>query len=143
MHSFPHPNVTPIVGIPAYDILVDSIYQISSNSEIGSRKLGFSVLAVSPMVYANLYATSFLKPANPGPAPAIPTNTTGIEHNAIRYMFTLDTELYSFLQNMHKSLKQQLMGDMEDIYFRALKEKYSGYGTLTCLEVIDHLKENY
>ena len=32
---------------------------------------------------------------------------------------------------------------MKDIYVRTLKEKYAGYGNLTCLEVINHLKANY
>ena len=44
---------------------------------------------------------------------------------------------------MDKTLKQQLLGAVEDIYVRSLKEKYVGYRNLTCLEVIDHLKMNY
>ena len=32
---------------------------------------------------------------------------------------------------------------MEDIYASVLKEKYVGYGNLSCLEEINHLKSNY
>ena len=71
------------------------------------------------------------------------TNSTGIEQTDIRYKFTLYTELNSLCQNIHKALKQHILGTMEDIYVRSLKEKYVGYGNLTCLEVIDHLKANY
>ena len=95
------------------------------------------------MVYATLYTTAFIKPANPGLVPVILTNTTGIKQTAIWYNFTLDTELYLFLRNMDKALKQHLMGEVEDIYVRACKEKYIGYRNLTCLELIDHLKANY
>ena len=94
-------------------------------------------------MYATLSATAFTKPSNPDPAPSILANAAVIEHTAIWYKFTLDTELYSLLQNMDKSLKQHLLGGVEDIYVRSLKEKYVRYGNLPCLEVIDHLKANY
>ena len=68
----------------------------------------------------------FMTIANPGPAPAIPTNTTGIEQTAIWYKFTLDTELYTLLQNMDKSHKKNILGDVEDIYVRSLKYNYVG-----------------
>ena len=44
---------------------------------------------------------------------------------------------------MDKALKQQILGGVEDIYVRSLKEKYVRYGNLTFLEVIDHLKSSY
>ena len=56
-------------------------------------KFGFLALTISLKVYATLSPTSFIKHANPDPAPSIPTNTTVIEQSAIRYTFTLDTEL--------------------------------------------------
>ena len=128
--------------------MADRIYQISSNASsmqttLGGGNIGFLTLTVSPMVYATLSSTSFIKPANPGPAPETPMNTTGIKQTAIRYRFTPETELYTLLQNIDKSLKQQLLEDVEDIYVRFPKEKYVGYGKLPCLEVIYHLKENY
>ena len=82
---------------------------------LGGGKLGFITLTVSPTVYATLSVTALTKPANPGPAPSIPTNTTSIKQTAIRYKFALDTELYTLLQNMDKALKQQLLGALEDI----------------------------
>ena len=128
VESFPHPVVTPIVGMPAYKTLVDKIYQISSKvalmqTKIGGGKLGFFALTVSTTVYATLSATTSAKPANPGTVPSITTNSTRIEQTAIRYKFTLDTELYLLLQNMDKSLKQHLLEALEDIYIRELKEK--------------------
>ena len=56
MESFPHPAVTLIVGIPEYDTLVDRVYHIYFNvtlmqMALGSYKLGFLVLTVSPTVY--------------------------------------------------------------------------------------------
>ena len=45
-------------------------------------------------------------------------------------------------QNMEKDLKQHLLGIAKDIYVRSLKKKYIGYGNHTCLEVINHSKEN-
>ena len=148
VNSFPRPVVTLIVGILTYDTLVERIYQISYIAALmqttrGGSKLGFFALTFPTTVYATLSPTPFVKPANSGPTPAILMNTTNIKQTAIRYRFTLKTELYMLLQNMDKSLKQQLLGVVEDIYIRSLKEKYVGHGNLTCLEMIDHLKANY
>ena len=123
LESFIHAVLTPIVGIPTYNALVDRIYQISSSATLmqttlGGGKLGFLVLIVLPTVYATLSTTSLTKSANPGPVPLIPKNSTGIKQTSIWYKFILDTELYSLLQNMDKSLKQQLLGGVEDIYVR-------------------------
>ena len=148
VESFPHPVVTPIFGMLKYNTLFDRIYDISSNvaliqKRLVSSKHSFLALTVSLTVYATLSVTSFTKPANLGPAPSVPKNSTGIKQTAIWYKFTLDTELYSLLQNMDKALKQQLLDSVEDIYLRALREKYIGYKNITFLEVINHLKANY
>ena len=100
VESFLNLVVTPIVGMPTYNTLVDRIYQISSNAEsmqttLGSVKLSFLALTITLTVYATLSAIAFTKPV------------------------TLDTELYALLQNMDKALKQQVMGGVEDIYLRA------------------------
>ena len=112
--------------MPTYDTQVDRIYQISANVEsmqttLGGSKLSFLALAVSLTVYATLSATSFSKPAKPGPEPSIPTNTTGIKQTAILYKFILNKELYSLLQNMDKSLMQQLLVVVDYIYVRPSK----------------------
>ena len=73
----------------------------------------------------------------------IPTITIRIKQTAIQYMFTLDTELYLLLHNMEKALKQHLLGAVDNIYIKALKDNYVGYRNLTFLEVVDHLKSNY
>ena len=52
-------------------------------------------------------------------------------------------ELYLLRTNMDKSQKQQLLGVIENIYGRSLKKKYIRYGNHTCLQVINHLKDNY
>ena len=63
--------------------------------------------------------------------PTIPPKSTGIKQTALRYKFTLETKLYTLHQNMDKAPKQQLLGVVEDIYVRAPKKKYIGYGNHT------------
>ena len=46
---------------------------------LGGGKIGFLALTVSLTVYAALSSTVFTKPTNPGPAPSIPKNSTGIK----------------------------------------------------------------
>ena len=47
------------------------------------------------------------------------------------------------IQNTNKDLRKKLLEAVEDIYIRDLREKYFGYGNLTCLKVINNLKANY
>ena len=117
LESVLYPVVTPIVRMPMYESLVNSIYQISSNAAsiqttISGGKIGYLVLTVSTTVYMTLSETYFAKLVNPSPAPSIPTNSTGIKQTAIRYKFDLDTELYLLLQNMYKTRKEQLLGSV-------------------------------
>ena len=147
VESFLHPLITPIDGIPTYDTLLGRIYQIPYNTvlmktTIGSRKLGFLKVNVSPTVYATLYKTPFVKTPNPRTTLTILPNTTDINQTAIRYKFTLKRELCMLYHNMDKALNQHLLGVMEDIYIRALKKNYIGNGNHMCLEVINHLNKN-
>ena len=52
-------------------------------------------------------------------------------------------ELYLLRTNTDKAQKQQLLGVIENIYGRSLKKKYIRNGNHTCLQVINHLKDNY
>ena len=56
---------------------------------LGSGKLGFLALTVSPKVYATLSAMAFVNPPNSSLTPTILPNSTGIKQTAIRYKFTL------------------------------------------------------
>ena len=82
--------------MPTYDNFVDQIYQIlhdgaSMKTMLVGSKLGFLTLTISPMVYATLPSTPFVKPPNPGSAPTILPKTTSIEKTNISYKFTLET----------------------------------------------------
>ena len=138
VESSPQTVVTPIVGMPTYDNMMDQIYQILYNTEsmqmmIDGGNLNLLALAISPTVYTNLSATSFVEPSNPGLAPMIPSNAIGNDQTIIRYNFTLNTELYMLHQNMDKDLKKKLLGVVEDIYIRLLKKNYIDYRNHTCL----------
>ena len=114
VESFPHPVVTPIIWMSTYDTLVDSIYHISYNTVsmqtmLGGGKIRFLVLTFLLMVYATLSSIPFVKPANPSLTPVIPKNKNGIKKTAIRYRFTLETELYTLLHNIDKALKHNLL----------------------------------
>ena len=88
MDSFLQPFLTPIVGMPTYDTLVERIYQISYNADLmhitlGGGKLGFISLAVSPAVYTTLSITLFKNFLNSVPYPTILPNDTSIKQTAI------------------------------------------------------------
>ena len=85
-------------------------------------KLGLLMLIVSPTMYMNLYVTTFEKPINPGPAHTILPNATGTEQTSICHKLTLEKEIYLLHTNMEKSLKQQCLRVVKDIYFQKSEE---------------------
>ena len=91
--------------MPAYDTLVDLIYQISYNTALmnmlpAGGKLGFLALAIYLTMHATLSATPFVKPPNSVPAPTIMPKATDIKKTANSYKLTMDTDLYMLHKNM-------------------------------------------
>ena len=67
VESFLHPAVFPIVRIPTYNTLMDSIYQISYNAAsmqttLCGGNIGSLMLTISLTVYATLSTTHFKVP---------------------------------------------------------------------------------
>ena len=82
VEGFPHPTITPIIGIPTYESLAEIYIKLNSNaasvhSELGNGALGLLALTVKPAVYATLAGVRFVAPTNPGQTFVIPQGSTG------------------------------------------------------------------
>ena len=135
IESFPYPSIPKIEGTPCYETIAEVIMMLSANAasvqtNLGCGTLGFLWLVVTPNVYNTLSNTPVDPPPNPGAAP-IYREANGIGQVTIRHEFASATNLYNLYINMEKALRQQLLGTVDEIYTRSLRNRYTGYGTST------------
>ena len=148
IEGFPHPTVQPIVGQPAFDTLKSLKLLLSTNaasvvSHLGNGALGLLWLVVSNTVYNTLSATPFVPPPNPGPVPIIPVGSTGAQITVITDNHTREAKLFHEFNNTDKALKQLLLGAVEDMFTRGLKNRYIGYANVSTKDLLAHLFTTY
>ena len=148
IERFPHPTIPPIVGQPAFDTLQALKLLLSTNaasivSHLGSGTLGLLWLTVSDLVYNTLSPTPFVPPPNPGPIPIIPANSTGVVVTSLTDTHNREAKLFHEYNNTDTALKQLLLGAVDDMFTRALKNRYIGYANVSTKELLAHLFTTY
>ena len=148
VESFPYPTIPPIIGQPGYDTIAEVHLQLNANaasvqSHLGDGALGLLYLTVTPAVYNTLSLVPFVPPANPGPDPVVPPGSTGPQIADIRLQFTNATKLYKQYDTTDKALKQLLLGAVDDMFVRSLRNRHIGYANVTTLALLTHLYTVY
>ena len=148
IESFPHPTITPIVGQPAFDMLKTLKLYLSTNttsviSHLNNGALGLLWFIVSDAVNDTPSRTLFVPPPNPWPIPGIPEDQTQFQISAITDTHKQQAKLFHEYNNTDKTLKQQLLGAVDDIFTRALKNRFIGYANVTTKQLLTHLFTTY
>jgi len=146
--NFSHTSIDPIVGQPNYKSLAEVHLNLNTNaasvrSHLGDGRLGLLYLTVTPAVYNTQSNIPFMPPTNLGPTLMIPNNAISHQINEINCQFNRATELYKEYNDTNKALKSFLISAVDDLYIRALKDKYIGYANVTTLQMLTHLYANY
>ena len=146
--GFPFPHITKIEGQPTYETIEELNSQLNANaasvqSDLGGGALGHLALTVLPTVFATLSITPFVIPVNPGPTAVIANGLTAAQITSARLDHTNATALFIKYNNTDKALKQQLVGAVDPLYLKALRNKYTGFGSQTSLTMLRHLYDNY
>jgi hypothetical protein len=81
LEGFPHPTITPVIGIPTYESIAEINLKLNDNaasvhSNLGDGAHGLLALTINPAVYNTISPDPFLPPANPGANPILPDNAT-------------------------------------------------------------------
>jgi hypothetical protein len=81
LEGFPHPTITPVIGIPTYESIAEINLKLNANaasvhSNLGDGAHGLLALAIDPAVYNTISLDPFVPPANPGANPVLPHNST-------------------------------------------------------------------
>ena len=148
IEGFAHPTITPIVGQPCYETIMPLKLSLSTNaasvnSHLGDGLLGLLWLTVTDAVFNTLSLIPFIPPLNPGPIPIIPAGATQFQITALTDTHKRETVIFQEFNNTDKALKQQLLGAVDDMFTRALKNRYIGYANVTTKQPLAHLFSTY
>ena len=144
---FPHPVLTKIIGEPnlASITLQQSEHNgnlASINSNLGDGLTGLMFLSMKPDIFKNIHPDAFEIPTNPGPAPdaaVIAAASTATKIADIYKAYALESTIYAeYVIAEHISVKIAL-DSMSEIYYKALKNAYTGYAGVTLRQLLDHL----
>ena len=147
--TFPHQDITPIVGVPTFESINELVAILKANAasvqtENGGGQLGHLALCVSPAIYATLSNTPFTVPANPGAiCPVLPGNPTAAQLAAHSRRHIESLRLYRLYHTVQGALRQLLLAAVPDIYLRTLKNRHTGYTNVTTHQLISHLFTTY
>ena len=145
---FPHPNLTPISGIPTYEGLHIIQIELNANASsipslLGNVQLGHLGLTITAQEYNALSDKPFTAPENPGSSPQFMSKSSGAEISNYNATFNATTKLFSYYLSTDQDLKQLLLAAVDDIYVSATKHATTGYSSVTTLYLLQHLFQTY
>ena len=145
---FEKSELTPIRGEPTYDTLEHLLKELKANarnvhSNLGGGAHGHLGLVISPTSYAHLSATPFTRPAFPGTQVIIPPGSSNAATQTLRLQFNEELRVYHEVENVDKSLKQQIVQAVEPKYLDAVRNRVSDTITIPVHAVMEHLFNTY
>lgn len=156
LSTFPHPELTRIIGAPTYLTLQQTRRELMANaisvhSIRGNGLLGHVVIVIGINAYNLLAnpapvggnANNWTMPTHPGQAPNYPA---GANSNQIaRANATYDRELKEFItyNETVNALKKQLLAAVDPTYICSLQDPLYGYANLTVQAILEHLDATY
>ena len=133
--GFPFPTITHINGQPTHEKIDEvncylNVNASSGQSDLGVRAHAHLALTILPAIWDTISVTQFVIPLIPGSTPDFPANSTVAQIKSIWLdHHTTATELFIKYDNIDKALKQQLVGAIDPLYFKAICTKYVGFGS--------------
>mmetsp|Transcript_45699 Transcript_45699/g.54984 ORF Transcript_45699/g.54984 Transcript_45699/m.54984 type:complete len:172 (+) Transcript_45699:24-539(+) len=146
--SFPHPTITPIVGQPCFETITPLKLLLSTNAtsvtiHLENSQLSLMCLTISDTFYNTLSLIPFVSPISPGPLPIIPPGSTQLQITAIMDTHKHAASIFKEFNNTNKAFKQQLLGVVDNMFTRTLKNGYIGYANISTMEFLVHLVTSY
>ena len=148
INGFPHPNLPKMQGQPSYESIAELQRLLNSNAAsvnttLGDGQLGYLALTIAPAIYATHSQVAFVAPVNPGLLPIIPVNATVAATSELVRQHTESKRAWREYHDVDKALKQQLLGAVDDVYVRTLRNRLTGYSSTTVWQLLDHLLTTY
>ena len=100
-------------------------------------------MTVTTAVYGTLAGVPFVAPTNPGQVFVIPLGSTGPQIAALDANHKIQVRIWKEFLVVEKSLKQQLLRCVNEIYYRTLRNRHTGYAIVSTRDIITHLYTQY
>jgi hypothetical protein len=148
LEGFPHPTITPVIGIPTYESIAEINLKLNANaasvhSNLGDGAQGLLALTIDPAVYNTISPDPFLPPVNTGANPILPDNSTVAFIAELTRQHAASLRIWKEYLSTNKTLKQQLLAAIDGIYYRSLCNRITGYADVTTLTIFRHLYDSY
>ena len=149
LSTFPYPSISPINGVPSFETINAMVTDLKANAatiqtENGGGQFGYLALVVSATVYATLSNQPFIVPANPGPTAAqLPNHPTAAQITDNIRAHAEELRLFRQYNTVSQALKRQIIEAVDDMYIRALRNRHTGYASVTPLQLVTHLYRTY
>ena len=146
--GFPYPVINKFPGRPTYDSIAAVHTKLKANaasvhSNLGGGAHGFLGLALQPGTYTVLTGRVFVPPSNPGPTANLPGGLTGPQINEHIREYEQQLKIWKQYNTVEQALKQQLIASFDDIYFKSVSNRHTGFASLTLLKMLQHLYDTY
>jgi len=148
MGAFPNPSLTPIIGLPTYAAIAEIHLLLNQNaasvdSDLGGGQHGHLALTVSAAVYATISAIPFVAPINPGPHPIQAPGATAAQIAEANRIHDATLRVWRQYQATDKALKQLLLQAVDPVYVQPLRNRLTGFATVSTRTILDHLYARY
>ena len=104
------------------------------------------VLSMKPDIFKTIHPKASVNPTNPGPAPdpvVIAAASMATKIADIYKAYALESAIYAeFITAEHISMKIAL-DSMLELYYKSIKNSYTGYAGVTLRQLLDHLVTTY
>jgi hypothetical protein len=147
--NFPRATLTPVASLtvpPSFLSLSIAQKELNANAASvhsmgGSGRHGHLALTITPEAYLALTGVAFLAPVAPvDDAPAAGTTAQIAEANR---RLLADQKIFSRYHDVDKALLKQLIAAVPAIYLDGVDDAEFGFGNLTCLALLQHLKARW
>ena len=145
--NFPYPLIPREPGLPDFKKINEVHTKGKANcasvaSTLGGGAHGLLGLGLTPTTYLQITGHAFGWPPNPG---LLPQNVIGTSAQMAEIVRRHKEELRVYRQVLATdlALKSQLLDVFEDTYFRGLRDRHTGFTSITYMQMITHLYTNY
>jgi hypothetical protein len=147
--SFPHADLTPIVGMPSFAAVQDLKKQLIANavsvySPRGNGLLGHSVLILGQAAYDALAVnTPWIAPVNPGNAPIVVANSTQHQLLNTQHQWEREKAEWELYVATSNALKRLVIAAIDPTFISSLEDSMFGFTNVTVFQILTHLETTY
>ena len=104
------------------------------------------VLFMKPDIFKTIHPEAFVIPTNPGPAPepiVIAAESTATKIADIYKAYALESAIYAEYVTAERISVKLSHDSISEIYYKSLKNAYTGYNGVNLQQLLDHLVNTY